>query len=67
MAEEQLVCIQITQAAAKKRIRDMVITVFRDAKRPKLSDPVRGRRGLQPERDGRVHCSAWLGITVLDI
>jgi hypothetical protein len=27
MAEEQLVCIQKTQAAAKKRIRDMVITV----------------------------------------
>ena len=25
-----------------------------------LSDPARGTRGLQPERDGRVRCSAWL-------
>src|SRR4051812_425865 len=28
--------------------------------RPKLSDPTRERRGLQPKRDGRVRCSAWL-------
>ena len=33
------------------------------AERPKLSDPAHGTRGLQPERDGRVRCSAWLGIT----
>ncbi len=32
-----------------------------DAQRPKLSDPARETRGLQPERDGRVRCSAWLG------
>jgi hypothetical protein len=38
-----------------------------DAERPKLSDPARGRRGLQPERDGRVRCSAWLGGTALMI
>jgi len=25
---------------------------------PKLSDPAHGTRGLQPERDGRVRCSA---------
>src|SRR2546421_9631651 len=30
--------------------------------RPKLSDPARGRRGLQPERDGRVRCSEGLGV-----
>jgi len=24
----------------------------------KLTDPARGRRGLQPQRDGRVRCSA---------
>jgi len=31
------------------------------SKRPKLSDPAHGTRELQPERDGRVRCSAWLG------
>jgi hypothetical protein len=30
--------------------------------RPKLSDPASGTRGLQPQRDGRVRCSAWLGV-----
>ncbi len=30
------------------------------AERPKLSDPARGRHGLQPERDGRFRCSAWV-------
>ena len=34
------------------------------AERPKLSDPAHGTRGLQPERDGRVRCSAWLGVAV---
>jgi hypothetical protein len=29
------------------------------AARPKLSDPAHGTRGLQPERDGRIRCSAW--------
>jgi len=33
--------------------------------RPKLSDPARGTRGLQPERDGRVRWSAWLGCVNL--
>ena len=28
------------------------------AERPKLSDPARGRFGLQPPRDGRIRCSA---------
>jgi len=28
---------------------------------PKLSDPAHGTRGLQPQRDGRVRCSTWLG------
>src|SRR5216117_3251944 len=31
------------------------------AERTKLSDPARRTRGLQPERGGRVRCSAWLG------
>ena len=35
------------------------------AERPKLSDPARGARGLQPERAGRVRCSAWLGVASL--
>ena len=35
------------------------------AERPKLSDPARGTRELQPERDGRVSCSAWLGHKVI--
>ena len=29
---------------------------------PKLSDPARGTHGLQPGCDGRVRCSAWLGV-----
>jgi hypothetical protein len=33
------------------------------AERPKLSDPARGTRGLQPERTGRVRCSAWLRVS----
>src|SRR5438552_5444284 len=31
-----------------------------DAERPKLSDPAHGTRGLQPQRTGRVRCSALL-------
>src|SRR5258705_216310 len=31
------------------------------AELPKFSDPARERRGLQPERDGRVRCSALSG------
>ena len=38
-----------------------------DAQRLKLSDPAHGTRGLQPERDGRVRCSAWLGRTPEDL
>src|SRR5260221_9804705 len=34
----------------------------RPYQRPKLSDSARGARGLQPERDGRVRWSAWLGL-----
>src|SRR5437016_4496612 len=34
---------------------------FVDTQRLKLSDPARDRGGLQPQRDGRVPCSAWLG------
>ena len=30
------------------------------AERPKLSDPAHEGVRLQPERDGRVRCSAWL-------
>lgn len=33
--------------------------------RPKLSDPAHERVGLQPERDGRVRCSPWLGRVVM--
>ena len=32
---------------------------------PKLSDPAREGARLQPEREGRVRCSAWLGGTVM--
>lgn len=28
--------------------------------RPKLGDPAHRARGLQPERDGRLHCSAFV-------
>jgi hypothetical protein len=31
------------------------------AERPKLSDPAHEGARLQPGRDGRVRCSAWLG------
>ena len=37
----------------------------RPAERPKLSDPAHEGVRLQPERDGRVRCSAWLGVTGL--
>src|SRR5438128_9284047 len=33
--------------------------------RLKLSDPAHETRGLQPERNGRVRCSAWLGVSGL--
>jgi hypothetical protein len=35
------------------------------AERPKLSDPARGTRGWQPERDGWIRCSALLGGMVM--
>jgi len=31
----------------------------------KFSDPAHEMRGLQPRRDGRVRCSAWLGRVVM--
>ena len=31
-----------------------------------LSDPAREMRGLQPERDGRVRCGAWLRGVALE-
>ena len=37
---------------------------FKPYQRPKLSDPAHGTPRLQPERDGRVRCSAWLCATV---
>jgi len=33
---------------------------FKPYQRPKLSDPAHEGVRLQPERDGRVRCSAWL-------
>jgi hypothetical protein len=33
--------------------------------RPKLSDPAHEGVRLQPRRDGRVRCSAWLGVRSL--
>jgi len=32
----------------------------------KLNDPARCRRELQPERDGRVRFSTWLGAVVVE-
>jgi len=34
----------------------------KDTERPKLSDPAHERVRLQPRREGRVRCSAWLGV-----
>lgn len=41
--------------------------VLKFAERPKLSDPAHGSRGLQPERGGRVRCSAWLSRVLLTL
>jgi hypothetical protein len=35
---------------------------FKPYQRPKLSDPAHEGARLQPGRDGRVRCSAWLGV-----
>ena len=40
--------------------RNCLLDIFKPYQRPKLSDPARERVRLQPERDGRVRCSAWL-------
>ena len=37
------------------------------AERPKLSDPAHEGARLQPRRDGRVRCSAWLGHGVMSL
>src|SRR6266545_1532770 len=37
------------------------------AERPKLSDPAHEGVRLQPGRDGRVRCSAWLGRVVIGL
>src|SRR5207247_5005512 len=34
---------------------------------PKLSDPAHDELRLQPERDGRVRCSAWLGRIIVSM
>jgi hypothetical protein len=38
---------------------------FKPYQRPKLSDPAHGTLRLQPERDGRVRCSAWLADVLI--
>ena len=50
-----------TMNANRAGVRVGMGRAFHDVqcRRPKLSDPARGTRGLQPERDGRVRCSAF--------
>ena len=38
-----------------------LLDIFKPYQRPKLSDPAHEGIRLQPGRDGRVRCSAWLG------
>ena len=54
-APDLSMCRRIIQAFSARR----------DAERPKLSNPARETRGLQPRRSSRVRCSAWLGRVCL--
>src|SRR5882724_7522626 len=51
--------------SAKIRFQGWTNHEHAETQRHKLSDPARGTHGLQPERGGRVNCSAWLGVICL--
>ena len=42
-----------------------LLTSYYPYQRPKLSDPAHGTPRLQPRRDGRVRCSAWLAVSIM--
>ena len=75
-ADAEIGGLEVVQPETARRLISIFGISFRimiglcvlEAERPKLGDPAHEGVGLQPGRDGRVRCSAWLGdLDIMEI